>query len=165
MNGQLYQECEKFSCGTEPVCAGCMFCEAHCECLSASEVEEIQNRQKARSEINKGYRLLENYIKEFGKSCQFPAGKAITDTRHYHIGAGYGAGSVFAVDMAGAVYLTIHTGSNVPEWASHSYILPEVEDTVEGDSYTNVQFVSALADLSRERPLCRSHQQAFSIMF
>lgn len=164
MNGQLYQECEKFNCDTEPVCAGCMFCEAHCKCPSASEVKEIQNRQKARSEINKGYRLLENYIKEFGQRCmRSSAAVTIADTRHYHVGAGFGPGSVFATDPGGTIYLTIYTGSDVAEWVSHSYILPEVADLAEDDSYTNVQLIAALADLSRERPLCKSHRQAFAI--
>lgn len=164
MQGQLYQECEKYHCHTEPVCAGCEFCEAHCQCPTPAEVKEIQSNRAAKAEINAGYRLLENYIKEFGHPCQNPTGKPIADTRHYHTGAGYGPGSVFAIDMAGAVYLTVHTGSDVAEWASHSYILPEVEDHPAGDgSYTNAKIIEALANLSQERGLCRRHQRAFAI--
>lgn len=65
--------------------------------------------------------------------------------------------------MASAVYLTVHTISNVPEWASHSYILPEVDDPAEGDSYTNAKIIEALANLSQQRPLCRSYRRAFAI--
>lgn len=32
MNGQLWQECAKRGCDTEPVCAECEYCERHCGC-------------------------------------------------------------------------------------------------------------------------------------
>lgn len=30
--GQLWQECEKWGCDNEPVCANCFYCEYHCRC-------------------------------------------------------------------------------------------------------------------------------------
>lgn len=32
MKGQLWEECEKGGCRTEPVCSGCFYCKRHCNC-------------------------------------------------------------------------------------------------------------------------------------
>lgn len=49
MNGQLYQECEVYGCGIEPVCVNCFNCERHCTCPSQDEIEaESKRRAEAR---------------------------------------------------------------------------------------------------------------------
>lgn len=163
MNGQLYQECEKHSCHTEPVCVNCMYCETHCDCPSVAEVQEIEQRRKVKQEINRGYRLIENYIKEFGERTKNPSGKKVADTRYYHVGAGYGPGSVFSIEENGNIYLTVHTGSKVAEWASHSYVLPKVADSADDDNYTNASIILALVDLAKEQPLTNEQRRAFEI--
>ena len=106
----------RYTCRTEPVYLVCMHCNEHCQCPAATEAEAIRRQRKAAA-IKQGYDLIAAYIKEFGETVKNPTGKVIADTRLYHVGAGYGPGSVFTADMAGAVYLVDHTGSDVDEWA------------------------------------------------
>ena len=40
MNGQLWQECRRRGCDTEPVCVGCELCERHCTCPPPPTEEE-----------------------------------------------------------------------------------------------------------------------------
>jgi len=40
MRGELWQECRKRGCETEPVCAVCEYCARHCECGPAPTEEE-----------------------------------------------------------------------------------------------------------------------------
>lgn len=162
MNGQLYQECSKSGCYVEPVCSMCEFCERHCICPSQEEQIEVEKEMAEARTINQGFGLIGNYIKEYGKPCKYPIdNKTIANTRYYNIGAGWGPGNIFSVDMAGTIYLTVHTGSDVPEWASHSYILPEAEDTSFDNS--NAKMVTALERLEAKKPLTRKQQKAFSI--
>lgn len=162
MNGQLYQECEHYICHTEPVCSVCMYCEAHCQCPTDDEVETTRHQRKAAAAIKQGYDLMAAYIREFGETVKNPTGKVVTDTRTFHIGAGYGPGLVFTADMAGVVYLVDYTGSDVDEWAANSYIMPEI-NAADGDLHTNTLLVRALERLNDNKALTRQQRRTFAV--
>lgn len=78
-------------------------------------------------------------------------GDIIRDGRQYHLGAGYGPGAVVRQD-GGTLYLTKHTGSNVPEWSQYSIVLVD-----EG----NADLVAALQQLEADIPLTGHQTEAF----
>lgn len=52
-HGELWQECERRGCDTEPVCVNCFLCDRHCTCPpppSAEEVERERLEETARRE-------------------------------------------------------------------------------------------------------------------
>lgn len=49
MKGQLWEECSKRKCDTEPVCADCGYCERHCSC------ESDQRERAAFEKANPGF--------------------------------------------------------------------------------------------------------------
>ncbi len=46
MNGELWQECRRRGCETEPVCVSCEYCEKHCTCTTREQ------KARERQEIN-----------------------------------------------------------------------------------------------------------------
>jgi hypothetical protein len=48
-HGELWQECERRGCDTEPVCAGCFYCDRHCTCPPPPTADEIAAEKAARA--------------------------------------------------------------------------------------------------------------------
>jgi hypothetical protein len=150
---ELYQPCGR--CGTEPVCLDCFNCEEHCTCPSPAEQREEEARRQASRKIRSGFNLIEKYIERLGVSCDSisVAGDIIRDGRQYHVGAGYGPGAVVRQASDGTLFLTTHTGSNVPEWSQYSVILVGEE---------NPDIVAALQQLEEGGlPLTVQQAEAF----
>ncbi len=162
MEGQLYQECARSRCDTQPACVECEFCEDHCTCQTPTAGREIQAERNAKRDIAAGFSLIEKYIKEIGEVVIFsPINEVFYDGRPYFTGAGYGAGSVYKIDAAQTICLSIHTGSDVSEWEQRDIILPIEEDNNFDNG--NADIVVAVKQLAAGVPLTRHQIRAFAI--
>ena len=168
MKGQVYQECNHRVCHTEPVCVYCEYCEVHCLCSALVDEKEIQAHLdaeqadiKTMAAITAGFDLIEKYVKEFGQDVISPRGEIFHDARPYFVGIGYGTGSIYSLDNDQTICLSIHTGSDVVEWASRDIVLPleEFDDSDNG----NADIVRSIKQLAVGNPLTPSQIDAFTI--
>jgi hypothetical protein len=52
MNGQLWQQCERTNCHTEPVCVDCFLFEDHCTCTTSQKaLPTLEDRQAMANEV------------------------------------------------------------------------------------------------------------------
>jgi len=166
MSGQLWQECKKYGCGTEPVCLDCEYCDRHCDCPTEAELAEIYDHAWRKAKINRAFDVLNGYIAEYGKRIEsLPDGlDKIADTRPYFAGAGYGVGDVYYVDPhTGDIYRAHYTGSRVSEWEWVFTRLP-----YEGDDYewgnSNADIVEIINKLTAGEPVSDERLKPFEIL-
>jgi len=94
MRGELWQECEKSGCETEPVCVSCFYCARHCRCGDGPTQD--QKDQAAQEKA-----LIQEAGREFLEGMKRRAADPNCDVKSFSLEVQMSNGSWMLVDPSG----------------------------------------------------------------